>query len=282
MTRKIAGVDYRDLQRLSDGVSLSLGAEVVEYVRRVSSRRGARVAIETVLDDVVQLTGASPGEVQTAFDIVYRDHRLSIDKDGFVKLVDGRKARAAMLKGAPANVMDEDIWDKAKESVGPDDGSYDSYWAVVMDVYKNMGGRTSGSDDKESRAVFMVAMISKLGTPLWVQDGEIWKKAVLSISPTDPVYWGKVIVAYRKAGGRVVEVNNRKSAEFQPRPFDVHSPVWTVKNDGMLSRDLATIQGFIASGISPEQLESEMVDAGAERSQARMLITEAINSEILI
>lgn len=48
----------------------------------------------------------------------------------------------AQLKGAPASwVEDEDIWEKAKEAVGPDDGSYDDYYAVVTDVYKEMGGK---------------------------------------------------------------------------------------------------------------------------------------------
>ena len=56
-------------------------------------------------------------------------------------------------KGAPASwVEDEDIWDKAKESVGPDDGSYDDYWAVVTTVYKNMGGKVKGKESRKRQA----------------------------------------------------------------------------------------------------------------------------------
>lgn len=58
------------------------------------------------------------------------------------RFLNHRAFRFAILKGAPASsVLDEGIWDDAKEAVGPDDGSYDDYWAVVMTVYKNMGGK---------------------------------------------------------------------------------------------------------------------------------------------
>jgi len=64
--------------------------------------------------------------------------------------------RRARTKGAPQTwVEDEDIWEKAKEEVGPDDGSYDDYWAVVTTVYKNMGGRIKGKESRRSRTAMI-------------------------------------------------------------------------------------------------------------------------------
>ncbi len=39
----------------------------------------------------------------------------------------------------PSWMMDEPIWKKAKEAVGP--GNDDKHWATVTEVYKKMGGR---------------------------------------------------------------------------------------------------------------------------------------------
>ncbi len=59
----------------------------------------------------------------------------------FVK--DSRR-KQSQTKGAPASwVEDEDIWEKAKAEVNKDDYDEDSYYAVVTDVYKSMGGKVS-------------------------------------------------------------------------------------------------------------------------------------------
>lgn len=42
-------------------------------------------------------------------------------------------------------VKDEDIWEKAKKEVDKDKYDEDSYWAVVTEVYKNMGGKKKKS-----------------------------------------------------------------------------------------------------------------------------------------
>lgn len=48
-----------------------------------------------------------------------------------------------------AAVADEDIWNKAKKSVDKAKTPPDSYYAVVMDVYKKMGGKLKGKTKKE-------------------------------------------------------------------------------------------------------------------------------------
>ena len=56
--------------------------------------------------------------------------------------------KESSFKGAPSSwVEDEDIWNRAKDAAGAEGENYsgDSYWAVVADIYKNMGevGRAS-------------------------------------------------------------------------------------------------------------------------------------------
>ena len=41
----------------------------------------------------------------------------------------------------PSWVRDEDTWERAKEAVAPHWDSYRAPWAVVVDVYRAMGGR---------------------------------------------------------------------------------------------------------------------------------------------
>ncbi len=52
--------------------------------------------------------------------------------------------KASIVKEAPANIADEDIWEKAKKQVDKDKYKGDSYWAVVQKVYQNMGGTYKG------------------------------------------------------------------------------------------------------------------------------------------
>lgn len=49
----------------------------------------------------------------------------------------------------PAWVEDEDIWEKAKKAVEPNEDSYDNKWAVIAHVYKEMGGEVNGGDSDE-------------------------------------------------------------------------------------------------------------------------------------
>jgi uncharacterized protein len=49
----------------------------------------------------------------------------------------------------PSFVGDEDVWERAKEAVKPDWDKYDEPYAVVMSVYKNMGGSLKG-DSRDS------------------------------------------------------------------------------------------------------------------------------------
>jgi len=46
----------------------------------------------------------------------------------------------------PSFIDDEDTWERAKEAVMPHWDEYDEPYAVVMHVYKLMGGGTSGDD----------------------------------------------------------------------------------------------------------------------------------------
>jgi len=280
MSKTLAGIDVRDLSRLSDGTALNLVEEVVSFVRQATGRRGnSLVSLLDVIDDVVAATGCPPGEVQSAFDIAYQDHRIIIDKDGYVRLVDGRKRRSAMLRTPDSQVLDVDLWHKAKKQIGISPGSKD-YWKKVLGLYSASGGKFIGPPPT-CRTAVLHSMVSHFQIPIWVKDAQIWSKALLENNPEDTLYWGKVHLAYLRAGGRVAEVHS-KSAQIQPRPFDVHPPIWTVTTDGFLSRDLAAIQAFIGDGVEPEDLVSELVSVGASNVDARRIVTEALEGPILI
>jgi len=60
-----------------------------------------------------------------------------LDTEGTTQVI--KKDEAGDRKSNPSWMLDEDIWKKAKEAVGPGDG--DSHWAQVTAVYKRMGGR---------------------------------------------------------------------------------------------------------------------------------------------
>jgi len=62
---------------------------------------------------------------------------------GMKKEVTAALKRALKLRGAPkSNVEDEDIWAKAKKAADKTyDRSNEFYYAVVTDIYKNMGGK---------------------------------------------------------------------------------------------------------------------------------------------
>lgn len=246
-SQRIAGLDIRDIQRLSSGRG-SLVDEVESFVRRMTSRRSSKIDIQTVISEVASDTGVSEGEAQWAFDIAYRDHRIVIDKDGFVRLVDGRKRRSRALK---------------------------SVRRVSADAL-NSGVRSSNK-----RGPLLQRLVDGFRVPAWAKDRDVWEVARAEVDPDDDSYWGRVIVAYRRLGGRIA-VMRAKVGEFQPRPFDVHAPIWTVGTDGMLVRDLATIQGFVAMGVPADELENELVELGMERGQAITIINEALNSELLI
>ena len=49
----------------------------------------------------------------------------------------------------PKGILDEDIWEKAKDAVDKSKYSEDSYYAIVMTVYKNMGGKLKQESYKE-------------------------------------------------------------------------------------------------------------------------------------
>lgn len=271
---RIAGLELRDIDRLSNNLTNNLSEEIVSYVRRATRGSDAfHVHLLDVIADVAELTGVGADDVQSAFDVPYRDHRIKIDKDGFVSLVNAKKRRAHMFKGAPANVIDEDVWERAKAEV-EDDGSHDNYYAVVMKVYKDMGGRTS----KESA---LYGLAARFNTPPWVQDPAVWQKAALACDPTASDYWARVRADYVKGGGRILRVRERMAA-FQPRPFDVHAPIWTVTADGFLTRDLKTIQSFIAEGAEPSDVEADLVAAGVTELHARQIVQEALDTAPLI
>jgi len=233
MKRKFAGIDVRDLDRMADGVALSLVDEVVSFVRK-HTKLANSVDLFLVIDEISTCTGATDGEVQDAFDIAYQDHRIMIDKDGFVKLVNKGKRRSRSLK-------------------------------TKLSRRQGALGR----------------MVSRFKHPDWVQDPTIWKQAVMECDISDDSFWGKVVVEYRKRGGRLIRVKS-KTAEFKVRPFDVHPIIWSVSSDGVLDRCIKDVQGFIADGADPEDLEEDMVTAGFELSAARKLIYQALASNVII
>lgn len=49
-------------------------------------------------------------------------------------------------------VVDEDVWNKAKEAAGPEGERYkgDAYWGVVSTIYKSMGGKYKSKDEQHA------------------------------------------------------------------------------------------------------------------------------------
>jgi len=275
---KIAGLDARDIIRLSNGATVNLVEEVVAAVRRGTSRRGVNEAhIFDVVAEIEQLTGTSEDEIYGAFDIAYRDHRIYVDPDGFVHPVDAKKRRARILRDAPDWVRDPDLWKQARTAVGPVPSDAD-YWSFVTATYRRMGGRITGHS---GRRQVLAAFVSRFRAPVWVQDPKIWSRALIEHDPEDVHYWGKVILSYKRGGGRVV-APRRITAEFKPRPFDVHPKLWTVSADGVLTRDIREIQSFLADGVGVDELESDLVAVGMARNSARRLIQAALEADPLI
>lgn len=230
----LAGVDMRDLDRLSDGANLNLVDEVIAFVRRAGGRQGSVVLFD-IMDELIDLTGAGRSVVQDAFDIAYQDHRIQIDKDGFVKLVNQGKRRSGALH------------------------------------------QTNRVGHKDA----LKELVARLRVPAWVQDPKIWAKAVEENDPKGSAFWGGVILSYRRYGGRVIPIQS-KTAEFQPRPFDVHPDVWTVSSDGFLMRDIKEIQSIIADGVEPEDLKVDLVESGFEAEEADKLIRDSLATRPLI
>lgn len=232
MIEKVAGINLKELDRLSDGVNLNLTDEVVSYVRLAF-----HVSIFDAIEELRDATGASDSDIQDAFNIAYKDHRISVDKDGFVQLVNSKKRRASFLKSE-----------------------------VNPEVTKQSA---------------LKSLVARFNTPMWVGDSEVWHKAVASNNPDSGTFWDDVCSTYSKGGGRILRVKE-KTAEFQPRPFDIHAPIWTVTADGFLTRDLQVIQSFIADGVEPGQIEKDLIDVGASAVFAKKIVNEAINFVPLI
>lgn len=230
----LAGVDIRDLDRLADGSNLNLNSEVVAFVRRAGGRHGS-VSIFDIMNELAELTGANESDIQDAFDVAYQDHRIQIDKDGFVKLINQGKRRSKALKQAI---------------------------------------KTNHKDALRS-------MVERFRVPGWVQDPKIWAKAVKENDPKSDAFWGGVILSYRRYGGRSISIQS-KTAEFQPRPFDVHPDVWTVSSDGFLMRDIKEIQSILADGVEPDDLKKDLVESGFKPDVASKLIEDSLASQILI
>jgi len=84
------------------------------------------------------------------------EHEGNVDVDAVAAEVEnghGDKKLMKLVKGydpkkmgnPPSWAADEDIWDKAKDAVGPEDESdYDNYYAVLAHVYERMGGEIKG------------------------------------------------------------------------------------------------------------------------------------------
>ena len=152
----LAGVDMRDLDRIADGTTLNLTEEVIAFVRRSAGRTGS-VNIFDIMHELEALTGANDSDIQDAFDIAYQDHRITIDKDGFVQLVNQGKRRQAVLSKesnvirkdalsamvdrfkVPAWVQDPKEWAKA---IKDNDPKHEAFWGGVILSYKRFGGRT--------------------------------------------------------------------------------------------------------------------------------------------
>lgn len=235
MSNKVlAGVDMRDLDRLADGANLNLSGEVVAFVRRAGGRHGS-VNIFDIMNELAELTGANESDIQDAFDVAYQDHRIQIDKDGFVKLINQGKRRSKALK------------------------------QVIAVNHK----------DK------LRAMIDRFKVPGWVQDPKVWVKAIKENDPKSDAFWGGVILSYRRYGGRTIPIQS-KTAEFQPRPFDVHPDVWTVSSDGFLMRDIKEIQSILADGIELDDLKQDLVESGFKSDVADKLVADSLASRILI
>lgn len=69
------------------------------------------------------------------------------------------------------NIQNEDIWEEAKDAVDKDKYDEDSYYAVVTDVYKNMGGKfkNSATDDLYESQGFK-DWVQRLGDDEWLAD----------------------------------------------------------------------------------------------------------------
>lgn len=234
---RVAGVDIRDIERLSNGLSLNLEEEVVAYVRKHTSRRtGGAVDIFDLLQDVSHMTGASEEDAQEAMDAAYKDHRITVDRNGFVRRVNDTKRRSDATRRV--------------SRVNPDNA--------------RVGG-----------------LVARLQIPLWVRDLGVWKQALAETNARTSAYWAHVVSKYRMYGGRITQLRQR-TADLQPRPFDVHPSVWVVADDGILARDLAVIQEMLAEGSTPQDLENELVEAGAAPEMATELVAEAINTPPLL
>ncbi len=253
----LAGVDMRDLDRLADGANLNLAGEVVAFVRRAGGRHGS-VNIFDIMSELAELTGANESDIQDAFDIAYQDHRIQIDKNGFVKLINLGKHRSSALSNTKnaVNVSDDLLeWHTTKEIEG----------VAEKFTYKSV----------------LHAMVDRFKIPAWVQDPKVWAKAIKDNDPQHKAFWGGVILSYRRYGGRAISIQS-KTAEFQPRPFDVHPDVWTVSSDGFLMRDIKEIQSILADGIEPDDLKVELVESGFKSDVADKLIEDSLASQILI
>lgn len=84
------------------------------------------------------------------------DHEVEVDVDAVAAEIEagnGDKQLLKLVKGydpdkdgnPPSWAVDEDLWEKAKKAVGPEDESdYDNYYAVLASVYEKMGGEIKG------------------------------------------------------------------------------------------------------------------------------------------
>lgn len=131
------------------------------------------------------------------------------------------------------------------------------------------------------RAGALRQLISRMAIPGWVRDRQIWKKSVASSDPSSSDFWDRVCSVYKCSGGRFIHIHDR-IAELVVRPFDIHPPVWIVGEDNVLNRDISMLQAMVSEGMTPEDLETDMIAVGASKQLANRLIAIALEHPPLI
>jgi len=227
--KTLAGISMSEANRLS--TDSTLVDEVLSSIRRVVSRRGTKKAdMFGIIRDVTENTGTSQTEVQSALDEAYKNRYISIDKDGYVSIINASRARKNARRITASTVHLSQLQE----------------------------------------------LVYRVECPAWVEDRDIWKKAVHVVPVESAEYWNKVASEYRRFGGRIL-ADRKRTAEIKPRPFDVHPPLWVLSAGGDIDRnnDIQLLQSMIAS-TGADDVENQLVQAGATPVLARKLVEKAL------
>lgn len=113
-----------------------LSDEIAEQIaHRSNLDPGAKITVEFFYDKRDRTYGVESYVNGQLYDIAHGTTLLDA-----IDAAMGEHDAPDMEENPPSWVVDEDIWDRAKEQVEPYWDEYDDPWAVVTTVYKQMGG----------------------------------------------------------------------------------------------------------------------------------------------